>query len=191
MNIRSPQWSNANTFLKQASVNFYSKPMRPKLFFLSIFVYYKHKLIHFVAWKVFLKYYFYRKNPNLKKNYTKMCQISHIHSRFQSSLTPRKKTKFKKIFTVSNSTLDELCNDTTPISLRWIYQSAKIYWTKKPIWVYSSSPKSGVRTKNSTDINANFFLVTIKLAEKAKIERKQECAAWKGKVACMGSKWSD
>ena len=32
-----------------------------------------------------------------------------------------------------------LSNDTTQNSLRWIYRSAKIDWTKKPIWVYSSS----------------------------------------------------
>ena len=50
------------------------------------------------------------------------------------------KTKFKKIFLIANSTLDELFNDTTHISLRWIYRSAKIVWTKKPIWVYNSSP---------------------------------------------------
>ena len=49
-------------------------------------------------------------------------------------------TKFKKIFLILNSTLDELFNDTIHISLRWIYRPAKIDWTKKPIWVYSSSP---------------------------------------------------
>ena len=36
--------------------------------------------------------------------------------------------------------MDELLIDVTHISLRWIYRSAKIVWTKKTIWVYSSSP---------------------------------------------------
>ena len=40
--------------------------------------------------------------------------------------------------------LDVLSNDTSLNSLRWIYRSAKIVWTKlseqKQIWVYSSSP---------------------------------------------------
>ena len=37
-----------------------------------------------------------------------------------------------------------LSNDTTHNSLRWIYRSAKIDWTKKTIWVYSSSLTSKV-----------------------------------------------
>ena len=50
------------------------------------------------------------------------------------------KTKVKKIFLIPYSTLDKFSNDTSLNSLRWIYRSAKIDWTKKPIWVYSSSP---------------------------------------------------
>ena len=45
--------------------------------------------------------------------------------------------------------MDKLFNVTTHISRRWIYRSAKIVWTKKPIWVYSSSPhKWGRNNKN-------------------------------------------
>ena len=42
-----------------------------------------------------------------------------------------KNTKFKKIFVIPNSTLEELFNDATHISLPWIYRSGKIVWTKK------------------------------------------------------------
>ena len=41
------------------------------------------------------------------------------------------KTKIKKIFLIPYSTLDELSNGTSLNSLRWIYRSAKIDWTKK------------------------------------------------------------
>ena len=51
-----------------------------------------------------------------------------------------KKTEFKKIFLISNSTLDELFNDTTHISLRWIYRSAKIHGTKKNPFEYIVPP---------------------------------------------------
>ena len=41
---------------------------------------------------------FYRKYPNLKKNQTKSEQISRVHAKLQSSITPRKKKrKSKKI----------------------------------------------------------------------------------------------
>ena len=53
------------------------------------------------------------------------------------------KTENKKNFLTPFSTLDKLSNDTSLNSLRWIYRSAKIDWTKKrkkPSWVYSSSP---------------------------------------------------
>ena len=50
------------------------------------------------------------------------------------------KTKIKKIFLIPYSALDKLSNDTSLNSLRWIYRSVKIDWTKKPIWVYSSPP---------------------------------------------------
>ena len=45
--------------------------------------------------------------------------------------------------------MDELFNNTTHISLRWIYRSAKIDWTKKnPFHYIVPSPTSGVGTKN-------------------------------------------
>ena len=70
-----------------------------------------------------------------------------VHTKLQSSITPRKKTKFKKIFLLLNSTLDQLFNDTTHISLRRIYRSAKIHWTKKnPFEYIVPSPTSGVGT---------------------------------------------
>ena len=57
------------------------------------------------------------------------------------------KTKIKKNFLIPYSTLDRLSNDTSLNSLRWIYRSAKIDWTKKPIWVYGSSPHKWGRNK--------------------------------------------
>ena len=48
-----------------------------------------------------------------------------------SMLHNSRKTKFKKTFLILNSTLEQLFNDTTHISLRWIYRLATIDWTKK------------------------------------------------------------
>ena len=45
--------------------------------------------------------------------------------------------------------LDEPSNDTSFNSLRWIYRSVKIVWTKNPIWVYSPPlPLKRGRNKN-------------------------------------------
>ena len=66
------------------------------------------------------------------------------------------KTKFIKIFVILYSTPDRLFSDTTHNSIRWIYLSVKIDWTKKPIWEYSSSPlKKGSEQKNQE--NALWF----------------------------------
>ena len=54
----------------------------------------------------------------MKKNHTNCEQITRVHTKLQSSITPRKKPKIKKIFLILNSTLDQLFNDTTHISLR-------------------------------------------------------------------------
>ena len=51
----------------------------------------------------------------------------------------------KKIFLILNSTLDEISNDTTHISLRWLYRNCVN--KKKPIWVYSSYPHKWGRNK--------------------------------------------
>ena len=66
-----------------------------------------------------------------------------------------KNTKFKKIF-------------TTHISLRWIYRSAKIDWTKKPIWVCSSFPhkwgrnnKKGFCGMNETSNNTYWLKIVM------------------------------
>ena len=55
--------------------------------------------------------------------------------------------KFKKIFLIPYWTLDGLFNDTTHNSLRWIYRSVKIDWTKKkPVEYIVLPPSRGVRT---------------------------------------------
>ena len=74
------------------------------------------------------------------KLWIKTTDLTLLFSNLDNSLS---KTKIKKNFFVPYSTLDELSNDTSLNSLRSIYRSAKIVWTKKPIWVYSSSPTSG------------------------------------------------
>ena len=58
------------------------------------------QLFHFVAWNVFWINILINKYLNLK-NYTKSeqsCQISRVHTKFQSSITPRKKRNSKKSF---------------------------------------------------------------------------------------------
>ena len=87
---------------------------------------------------------------------------SHITSILDNSL---KKPKFRKIVLILNSKLDELFKDTTHISLWWIYRSAEIVWTKKPIWAYSSSPhkwgrnnKRTIKKHNNWSIKFIFFL---------------------------------
>ena len=74
--------------------------MRPELVFLSPLIYWEHKIGRFLALNLILKYYFYRKNFNLEKNYTKSEQISLVHTKLQSSITPRKKRKSKNLFYV-------------------------------------------------------------------------------------------
>ena len=101
--------------------------MRPELVFFIAF-----SLLGTQNWSIFgvkfnfEKYYFYRKYFNFEKNYTKSEQISRVHTKLQSSITPRKKTKIKKTFLILNSTMNQLFNDTTQNSLRRIYRSAKI-----------------------------------------------------------------
>ena len=68
-----------------------------------------------------LIYYFYRKNLNLNENSPKSEQNHAKYRVFTENFKPRyllEKNKFKKTFLFSNSTLDELFNDTTNISLR-------------------------------------------------------------------------
>ena len=72
------------------------------------------------------------------------------------------------------STLDELFNDTTHISLRWIYRSAKIVWIKKPIWVYSSSPRENV-------VKCYILFCLSKVLLKGRIRKKLQTVCKKNK----------
>ena len=73
--------------------------MRPEIvFFYRLESIRNPTLVHFLARNLSLKNNFYRKYLNLKKNHTKSEQISHIHTKLQSSITPRKKRKSKKSF---------------------------------------------------------------------------------------------
>ena len=82
----------------------------------------------------------------MKKNYTKTEQnITCSHKTSILDNSSRKQNSKKSL--VSNSSLDVLFNDTTHISLRWIYRSAKIVWTKKnPFEYIVPPPTSGVGT---------------------------------------------
>ena len=92
-----------------------------------------------------------------------MNKIKGIHSIFSkvyTSITPCKKRKSKKIFLIPYSTPDKLSYDTSLNCPRWIYRSAKIDGTKKPIWVYSSSPpppQEGSEQKYLRNIQQNYF----------------------------------
>ena len=56
------------------------------------------KLAHFLARILCFKYYFYRKYLNLKKNHNKREQITRVHTKLQSSITPRKNENQKNLF---------------------------------------------------------------------------------------------
>ena len=61
----------------------------------------------------------------------------------------KQKRKLNIIFWIPYSTLDGLSNDTSHNSLRLLYRSAKIVWTKKKRFDYIVPPPSrGVGTKN-------------------------------------------
>ena len=73
--------------------------MRPELvFFIAFSLLGTKKIVHFLVWNLILKYYFCRKYFNLEKNYTKTEQISRVHTKLRSTITPRKKRKSKKFF---------------------------------------------------------------------------------------------
>ena len=113
------------------------------------------------SWKILLN--FIKIGKNLVKNSEKRWKKSTEFTLFSQKFKPRYlpvKTKIKKIFLIPYSTLDKLSNDTSLNSLRWIYRSAKIDWTKKSIWVYSSSPplKRGRNNKVAGPCTINFAL---------------------------------
>ena len=84
----------------------------------------------------------YKSEPNILRS----------HETLNLDNSSEKKEIQKKIF-ISNSTLDELFNDTTHISLAWIYISAKIVWTKKnPYECIVPPPTSGIGTKKKLQI---------------------------------------
>ena len=85
-----------------------------------------------------------------------------IHSTFLRNLNidnSLKKMKIKKIFLIPYSTLDGLSNVTSLNALRWICRSAKIDWTKKTIWVYSSSPL--MRGRNNKRLCDDVYVVLV------------------------------
>ena len=69
---------------------------------------------------------------NVNKNIGN-ASIIHETSTIDNSLW---NTKLKKIFFIPYSTLEVLFNDTTHNSVRWIYRSVKIVWTKKNPFEY-------------------------------------------------------
>ena len=97
----------------------------------SIKIVFKRK-INNIFLKNFIKFYQNRRNFSQKFRKSEWNQLNSLY--FLESLNldiSLSKTKIKKIFLIPYSTLDKLSNDTSLNSLRWIYRSAKIDWTKK------------------------------------------------------------
>ena len=67
---------------------------------------------------------------NVNKNNAKRSNIHNLNP--DNAL----ENEIQKNVLIPCSTLDGLFNDTTHNSLRWIYRSVKIVWTKKTCWVY-------------------------------------------------------
>ena len=84
------------------------------------------------SWKVWLN--FFEIGEILIKNSEKWWLKSTEFTLFSRKFKPRYpllKNENQKIFLILYSTLEKLSNDTSLNSLRWIYRSAKINWTKK------------------------------------------------------------
>ena len=95
-------------------------------------------MVHLLAANWIFRCSFYRKNLNLNKIYTKSEQISRVHTKLQSSITPRKNGKSKKSYWILRWT------SFLMITLTFLYDEyidrPKLTEQKKPIWVYSSCP---------------------------------------------------
>ena len=76
-------------------------------------------------------------------------------------MTPCKKQK--KIFLIPYSTLDGLSNDTTHNSLRWLYRSAKIDWTKKAIWAFEYIVPSPTKGDRNYYVDIKYDLIKLKI----------------------------
>ena len=89
---------------------------------------------------------------NSEKRWMKSTEFTLFSRKFKPRYLPVKNEN-QKIFLIPYSTLDKLSNDTSLNSLRWIYRSAKIDWTKKNSWVYSSSPLKRGRNNECSSMN--------------------------------------
>ena len=67
---------------------------------------------------------------NSGKKWMRLTEFTLFSQKFKPRYLPFEKENQKKIL-IPYSTLDKLSNDTSLNSLRWIYRSAKIDWTKK------------------------------------------------------------
>ena len=67
---------------------------------------------------------------NSEKSWMKSTEFTLFSRKFKPRYLPIKNEN-QKNFLIPYSTLDKLSNDTSLNSLRWIYRSAKIDWTKK------------------------------------------------------------
>ena len=113
----------------------------------TMYFVFKREIIQ-IFMKSFIK--FYQKWQILVKNswkrWMKSTDFTLFSRKFKHRYLPVKNQN-KKIFLVPYSTLDELSTDTSLNSLRWIYRSAKIDWTKKnPVEYIVPPPSRGVGT---------------------------------------------
>ena len=65
----------------------------------------------------------------------KSTEFTLFSRKFNPRYLPVKNENQKKKNLIPYSTLDKLSNDTSLKSLRWIYRSAKIDWTKKKTYL--------------------------------------------------------
>ena len=81
-----------------------------------------------------------------EKMWMKSTEFTLFSRKFKPRYLPVKNEN-QKIFLIPYSTLDKLSNGTSLNSLRWIYRSAKIDWTKKTqLSIYFPPPSRGVGT---------------------------------------------
>ena len=109
------------------------------------------------SWKIYLN--FIKIGEILVQNSEKRWMKSTEFTLFSPKFKPRYlpvKNKNQKIFLIPYSTLDKLSNDTSLNSLRWIYRSAKIDWTKKNPVDYIVPPPLNRGRNNKIVIRLNW-----------------------------------
>ena len=132
------------------------------------------------SWKILLN--FIKIGEILVKNYEKRWMESTEFTLFSRKFNPRYlpvTNKNQKNFLIPYSTLDKLSNDTSLNSLRWIYRSAKIDWTKKnPVEYIVPPPSRGFGTKMKLYRNFDAYVICNRFSLKYVILSNYSCASF-------------